>query len=273
MTYFPPAVVDDWIVTGGTGRSSVNDNLLASSGSGAYDTFQASNGLGTARSMSVQVNGSSGIASGQIIIEGSNDNTNWIAIPYLDDSSATAVGSTSATSIAASTSKIFSCKLNHRYVRVRISTAFSGGTVSAVARFSTVDFVPRILTIGQPNNVYLAAIATLAPRTSGGHSVYPASLSNTVTAIKGSAGQVYGYDLHNPNAAISYVQFFNAATGSVTLGTTSPFMSIGIPANSRAALEFPHGVAFGTAISVAATTTRTGSTAPSSPVDINILHT
>lgn len=273
MTYFPPPVVDDWIVTGGTARSALNDNLLVSSGSGSYDTFQAGNSLGTARSMSVQINGSSGIASGQIIFEGSNDDTNWVAFPFLDDSSSTAFGNAAATSIAASTTKMFSCKLNHRYVRVRISTGFSGGTVSAIARVSTADYVPRILTIGQSNTAYLAALATIAPRTSGGHSVYPASLGNTVTSIKGSAGQVYGYDLHNPNAAISYVQFFNAATGSVTLGTTAPFMSVGIPANSRAALEIPAGVAFSTAISVAATTTRTGSTAPSSPVDINILHT
>jgi hypothetical protein len=91
--------------------------------------------------------------------------------------------------------------------------------------------------------------------------------------VKASAGQVYSYDIHNPNAAIAYVSFYNTAVGSVTVGTTTQVRVVGIPANTRVAFVSDVGLAYATAISIAATTTRSGSTAPAAALDVNIDYT
>jgi len=83
---------------------------------------------------------------------------------------------------------------------------------------------------------------------------------------------VYGWYFYNPNASVAYVQFFNTASGSVTLGTTAPVYSLGIPATSAANVMMPCGVAHSTAITIAVTTTRAGSTSPGSSVDYNVYY-
>ncbi len=108
------------------------------------------------------------------------------------------------------------------------------------------------------------------PVTSGGLSIKSASTGGTATSIKASAGQLYGYHLFNTTAAVAYVQIFNVASGSVTLGTTTPDISIGIPASGGVTVNFDKGIAFGTAISYACTTTRTGSTGAT--VDCNFFY-
>lgn len=115
-------------------------------------------------------------------------------------------------------------------------------------------------------------IVTQQPHTQGGLNTAAGSITTTVTSVKASAGQLYGYYIYNPNASVAYCQIFDLATGSVTLGTTTPKLSFGIPASSAANVTFPSGVAFGTAISIAFTTTRAGSTAPGSSVDYNFYH-
>jgi hypothetical protein len=119
-------------------------------------------------------------------------------------------------------------------------------------------------------NNYLKTV--IEPTTAGGTSIYSGSITNTVTSVKSSAGQLYGWHLYNPNASAAYVQIFNLATGSVTLGTTGPTMALTLPANSGATMNLPQGIPFGTAISIAVTTTRTGSTAPGSSCDLNFFY-
>ena len=113
---------------------------------------------------------------------------------------------------------------------------------------------------------------SLVPATSGGLSTATAALSTTVTSVKASAGQVYGWYVYNANSTACYLQVFNTASGSVTLGTTTPTMSLGIPAGGGANVAMPNGIAFSTAISMAATTTRAGSTACTSAIDVNIQY-
>lgn len=108
--------------------------------------------------------------------------------------------------------------------------------------------------------------------TSGGLSQATGSIGATVTAVKASAGQVYGWYFYNANASVSYVQFFNTATGGVTLGTTTPVYSLGIPPSSGANVMLPIGIAHSTAITIAITTTRAGSTGPGSTVDYNVFY-
>lgn len=98
-------------------------------------------------------------------------------------------------------------------------------------------------------------------------------LSTTVTAVKASSGQVGMIQCYNPNSSQVYIQIFDAATTGVTLGTTPPKLSIAIGATSTGGfiLSAP-GIGFSTAISVAATTTATGSTAPATAPDCNALY-
>ena len=108
--------------------------------------------------------------------------------------------------------------------------------------------------------------------TSGGVTPALNSIKATATSVKASAGQVYGWFIYNSNSSVAYVQFFDVASGSVTLGTTTPNYSIGIPATSAANVFVPTGIAHGTAITIAATTTVNGSTAPTNNVDINVFY-
>lgn len=108
------------------------------------------------------------------------------------------------------------------------------------------------------------------PATSGGLSIVTGSVGATATAIKASAGQLYGYHLFNTTAAVAYVQLFNVAAASVTLGSTAPTLSIGIPASGGVTVNFDKGIPFATAISYACTTTRTGSSGAT--CDVNFFY-
>ena len=74
----------------------------------------------------------------------------------------------------------------------------------------------------------------------------------------------------NTTAAVAYLQVFNAPAASVTLGTTAPTMSIGLPASSAMVFPVPESGIYmgGGGLSMAGTTTRTGSTG--APLDINV---
>ncbi len=94
------------------------------------------------------------------------------------------------------------------------------------------------------------------------------ALTNTAQVIKASAGSLKGYYLYNPNATAQYVQFYNTAAASVTVGTTTPLFTLTIPATSAANLWMqPGGIAFGTAMSWAATSTAAGNGAPTTAFD------
>jgi hypothetical protein len=97
---------------------------------------------------------------------------------------------------------------------------------------------------------------TPTPATQGGHSIFRSlDLDESEEEIKAGAGQVYGYYLANLHAsAFRYVKFYNATAASVTVGTTTPVLTIPVPPGSAANVEFAHGLAFGTAITAAATT-------------------
>lgn len=111
----------------------------------------------------------------------------------------------------------------------------------------------------------------------------PGAGTNTVVCslnIKATATACGAVQPHNVNAyiidntgnsAASYVQVFNLATGSVTLGTTAPLFSIPVPANSAINLALPYSLGLTTALSVACTTTATGSSAPSANCGITMI--
>lgn len=101
-----------------------------------------------------------------------------------------------------------------------------------------------------------------------------ALLSNTPVTVQGSATSLYTAVIDNtanPSAA-TYLQFFD--TPSPTVGTTAPKFVIPVPAGGYWSQGFgtEGKVAFATALTVAATTTRTGATAPASPIAVTLFY-
>jgi hypothetical protein len=174
--------------------------------------------------------------------------------------STTAVTQSTASNLKAEAMLLDSAGTNLGTIKAA-STASAATDTSLVTQINPEQ--PNLIT---PLNVFLV------PQTSGGLSVATGSIGATATSVKASAGQVFGWYIYNSNTSVAYVQFFNLATGSVTLGTTTPFFSLGIPAGSGANVLFGTGIAFGTAITIAITTTRAGSTGPTNTVDYNIFY-
>lgn len=98
------------------------------------------------------------------------------------------------------------------------------------------------------------------------------ALTNSAQPIKASAGKFGGYYIYNPNSSATYVIVYNVAHGSVTVGTTTPKLVFCIPATSGANLELTVGIAFDTAMSIAATTTGGGNTAPTTALEAMVWY-
>ncbi len=212
------------------------------------------------RWVSVQI---SGTWAGTLTFQASNDNTNWLPAILFTTSASSGAGGSTTTGNTLVHGPVYG-----RYFRVAM-TAYTSGTATAVAILSS-----------QPSMVQTMGVAagqagswTLSPSTTATAATLfrNAAVLATPLAVKTSAGRIYGYHLHNPNTAVSYVHLYNATTANVTVGTTTPAVSLGIPAN--ASLDLSSAVAllpFGTAISVAATTTVGGATAPATGIVANI---
>lgn len=96
----------------------------------------------------------------------------------------------------------------------------------------------------------------IVPLTGGGCSCYRSiDLDETEEEVKGSGGQVYGFCLHNLHASDTrYVKFYDAPAVSVTVGTTTPAITIPLSAGQGAYLSLPQGLVFASGICIAATT-------------------
>lgn len=162
---------------------------------------------------------------------------------------------------------------------VQVNAALPAGTnaIGKLAANSGVD-------IGDVDVTSIAAGANLigdvgisGARTSGGTTFFhSADLDETEEQVKGSAGQIYFIHAMNLSAAVKYLQVFNATAASVTVGTTPPDMVFPIATQGDTngagfVLSVPNGIAFGTAITLAATTTATGGTgAGTNEVFVNV---
>jgi len=91
--------------------------------------------------------------------------------------------------------------------------------------------------------------------TANGLSVFRSlDLDETEEDVKTSEGVLYGYYFYNANAALRYLKFYNATAANVTVGTTTPVMTLPLPPTTAGHVTFDDGVRFSTAICVAATT-------------------
>jgi len=98
--------------------------------------------------------------------------------------------------------------------------------------------------------------AQLSPQTSGGLSIFRSiDLDESEEEVKATAGQLFGFYLYNDaSSGKRYVKFYNGTAASVVVGTTTPVITIPLDAGQGCTVEFTNGIAFSTAITVAATT-------------------
>jgi hypothetical protein len=94
----------------------------------------------------------------------------------------------------------------------------------------------------------------------GATPLYNLDVDETEDAVKASAGKLMALHVMNLAATKRYVKFYNATVANVTVGTTTPVLSLPIPTmgdTNGAGFTFPIpscGIQFDTAITVAATT-------------------
>jgi hypothetical protein len=220
-----------------------------------------------------------GFTAGAFIFEGSNTGLGtWNALTVYDDAVVTGVPIVAAITPAANTQRFFSGKATYRYIRLRISTVFAGCSLQAVCRFSPTDYVPRIMTVGQSTagnlNMTMGSgtVTTVSSITAGtitpapsinsiGMSNVIVNASGALAAVKASAGNLYGFSLLNNTASAVFLEFWNVATGSVTLGTTAPISCFIIPASTSLTLTSPLSLMYSaTALSFACVTAYNGAT-------------
>lgn len=113
---------------------------------------------------------------------------------------------------------------------------------------------------------------TANSRGAGSLTLRDASIDNTAQACKTSRGRVYGYHVQNPNASDAWLQFYDVAAGSVTVGTTTPKLSLVVPASGAIEAYFTVPWEFETAITYSATTTAAGGTNPTTGLVGNLFY-
>jgi hypothetical protein len=95
----------------------------------------------------------------------------------------------------------------------------------------------------------------IVPRTSGGTDIFRSlDIDETEEDVKTSAGQLFGYFFFNAAVTTHYIKFYNATAANTTVGSTTPVLTLPMPAGAAANISFPWGIVFSTAICVAATT-------------------
>lgn len=102
-------------------------------------------------------------------------------------------------------------------------------------------------------------IVTPQPHTAGGLSIFRSlDLDETEEDVKTSAGCIYGMWVTNTATTTRWLKLYNATAANVTVGSTTPVITWGIPGNTSddlsAVFGSTHGIAFDTAICAAATT-------------------
>lgn len=149
-------VQDLYVVGQAAQTATVNNILTETAGTAATD-------LTGYRSATVQV--VSTASGGTYIFEGSNDNTNFQTIPVFSQLILT--GTPVVAAITATSSQLaYTFPVQFRYIRLRIATTITGGSIRAFSKFSQESFTPAVLQVAQATganlNVAVSSLPTLA---------------------------------------------------------------------------------------------------------------
>lgn len=145
---------------------------------------------------------------------------------------------------------------------VTIGAALPAGT-NAIGKLSANSGVDigdvDVLSIAAGSNL-VGDVGLSGARTSGGTTLYKnIDVDESEDQVKGTAGQIYWIHAINLSSATKFLKIYNATAASVTVGTTTPDLTFPLPTQGDTngagfTLSIPNGIAFGTAITIAATT-------------------
>jgi len=226
-----PVTLSNSIVTGQAAQTAVVNNILEpTAGATATDVLPQS-------SFSIQVV-STGTA-GTYIFEGSNDNVNFIAVPVFNQSTIIPVPiNTAITATASSIMYVGACKF--RYLRLRIVTAITGGSIQAFSNYSELPLALTQQLIGNGTAANLLAtvsgsLTTVTSVTTSGTPLAPATpyilnslaTTNGALILTGTSG-LHAFYASNIGATTAFVKLYNKATAP-TVGTDVPAMVIPVP--------------------------------------------
>lgn len=274
-------------VVGPTGQSVINTDLLTGNVNGWYDAAAFQSG-------SIQIIATAGISAGAIFFEQTNNNASTTGLQLIVSEviSINTNPQNTAITIAANANRMFRFGINARYIRVRISTAFVGGTVQAISFFSEFPFSSPSMYVQQAaaaNFAVTLASTTLTAGTAavgdfgmqyrgsatGAALIYKinSAASTNAGVVKAGAGRLVGYQIQNTTGAILYVKLHNTTTAP-TVGSTAVHYVIPVPANGKAELDIPGGIGFTTGMSISMVTgsSDTDATAVTAGALIGALH-
>jgi hypothetical protein len=146
-----------------------------------------------------------------------------------------------------------------------VANSGSGGSTFAADDITSVLY-PRLKIIHGADGSNDGDVSTASPLpvrvlpvAADGCSLYRSiDLDETEEEVKATAGTLYGVMFSNMAASTRFLKFYNATAANVTVGTTTPVLTIAIPGNTSddvsGVFSVPQGIAFSTAITMAATT-------------------
>lgn len=145
-----------------------------------------------------------------------------------------------------------------------VANAGSGGSTFAADDISSV-LHPRVkVEHGADGSATDVSTASPMPvqligQAANGCSIFRSiDIDETEEEVKATAGTVYGVWFSNMATSTRFLKFYNAAAASVTVGTTTPVLTLAVPGNASddisGVFSLPQGIKFDTAICVAATT-------------------
>lgn len=171
-----------------------------------------------------------------VTVEASNDNTNWYQVAGYDISNIGTIPS--ATTITTTGIRVFTSLA--RYFRARLTSLGSGSV--------TMDCLLRREMPGRLG--VNANINSISPNTTAGgltsFNPYISAASNNLTVVSASATAISAIVASNTSASWRWLKIFNAAT--VTMGTTTPNLNIGLPPGQTITIPLPIYARFGTAL-------------------------
>lgn len=178
------------------------------------------------RSASVQIICPTGTyTTGQIIFEGSNDNSNFVTIPVWNQLLLTGAPITAAITLVTTTFIVYTFPLTTRYVRVRISQAVSGASASvqAVSKFSQTSWTNTVTQIAQSTAANLNATVSATNL-----STNIAQIGGTTTVNGGVAGMLsVGGNIAHSAASTSNPVQMGGRVVPTTIATTDTTMIAG----------------------------------------------
>lgn len=216
--------------------SAVNTDLITGDVNGWLDA-------GGYQTAFFHIIGGATITAGAVTFEQTNDPTiaTGRPLPVRDAESVSATAVVAAVPVTSGFSKLYVAPITARYIRVRISTAFTGAATGArcviemnrgfvAADMNNSVVVSGTVAVSGTPNVNLAS--STAPTV---HTLNSAATTNA-TSVKTTAGRVWSLVLCNTNAATRFFKLY-AKASAPTVGTDIPILTIPVPANTALVFE------------------------------------